>query len=273
MANSLEEKKKILIDILESRKHWAVAYSGGMDSSLLLWFIVTKTSSMATPFFIDHEMLPTEVLESVKRFEGFLKEKAGLNLNVSIMRLSLLSIEQIRRNRQDRCYHCKYRIFTTIRENMLKYGCDALCDGSLSDDASWNRPGVRALKEVGGVSPLKVAGFTKKEVIEIVTKEMPFSCDLWFRYESCLATRLPYGYSIDPELLKKIDAIEKLLKASVPGPIRARYDSGCNTIRLEIQPCYFTAFFKTVDIYNVVAFVRELGFSNVVLDLLGHDMD
>ncbi len=269
MANSLKEKRKILTDILESYDHWAVAYSGGIDSSFLLWFITTRTSKKATSFFVNHEMLPSEVLESAEEFTEFLK-KSSLNLNVSAIQMSLLSIEQIKRNQRDRCYHCKNHMFRRIRDNMFRHGCDALCDGTISDDTFEDRPGSKALKEVGVMSPLKMAGFTKKEIVSIVAEEIPFVSNLWFRYESCLATRFPYDYEINLELLKEIDAIETLLKKGIPGPVRARYEPGRGTIRLEIKSCYLPDFFKRVDVRKVLKLVRELGFSDVVLDLAGY---
>ncbi len=269
-----DKKWKRLKDIIQSRSHWAVAYSGGLDSSFLLWFIVTQTKSHATAFFVNHDLLPAEVFKSAENFISYLKNHYCRELPIlKVIDLNLLSNKEIKRNSKKRCYYCKYLMFSSILDEIVGLECDALCDGTLASDSLDERPGFVALKELGVISPLKTAGFTKHEVREVAKREITWTDDLWFRFESCLATRIPYDYELNADLIKRIDMLEQFVKKRVPGPVRARFNGYGKSIRLEIEIDYLGIFTEYINVNELVCFAEKLGFERLCLDLGGFRME
>ncbi len=210
--------EKRLRSILEKMGSVTVAFSGGLDSSLLAKYANLALGDRAQAVTVKTEFVPEE--DIVKA----IRKSKQIGIKHTVVNLCVLD-DDIATNCSDRCYLCKKKIFTSInRKNIV--------DGTLADDDS-ARPGLRALSELNIPSPLKEAGFTKKAV-----KELSKKCLLPVEpSNSCLATRIPLGTRITLQSLKKIEQMEKFLHDNGVVDVRARLKE--NSFFVEIQPFDF----------------------------------
>lgn len=193
-----------------------VAFSGGVDSTLLLRALIEVEPSRAVALFA-YSILQSQVdRENV----GHLADRLGAQLRV--VEIAPLGWPDFVANPWDRCYLCKNAVYRRFQA-LLPRGA-ALLDGTNRDDLAACRPGQRAIVELGVVSPLALVGLTKAEVRETARR---LGLPNWDRpSSSCLATRIPEGVAISPELLRHIEAGEQLVKAQGFGHVRLRLNSG-----------------------------------------------
>ena len=180
----------------------AVAFSGGVDSSFLL-YAAKAAGCDVRAFFIKTQFQPQFELEDAKR----LADSIGVPLSVG--RLDILSDRKISGNPADRCYHCKTSIIIKLMELAGSFGFEVMFDGSNADDDESDRPGMRALREYGVISPLRECGLTKADIRDLSKKAGLFTHDK--PSYACLATRIPTGIAISDELLSKTEYAEALL--------------------------------------------------------------
>ena len=137
------------------------------------------------------------------------KLAVSLEAEMTILPLNVLELSAVRENPSDRCYHCKNAIFSRILEAAEKDGFQEVMDGTNASDDAGDRPGMRALRELRVLSPLRICGVTKKALREYSRNAGLFT---WNKPAyACLATRVPTGCSIDQEILKKIERAETCL--------------------------------------------------------------
>lgn len=241
-------------------KGLCVAFSGGVDSSLLLKIACDLGKIQDKQVFavtFDTELHPSADLPLAK---AMAQEFGATHQIISVNEFESVDILN---NPIDRCYRCKKHLFQTLlqfsQENKLLY----TIDGTNFDDLSAYRPGIQALKELGVSSPLAEEKITKETVRQIAVH---LGISVANRPSSpCLATRLPYNTAISMELLKKIDQGEELLqkKGFLVNRIRVHGDIA----RVEILPEQFTSFLELGD--EVISPLKSLGFRYITLDLEG----
>ena len=257
MENELKEKIDQLKDMLRRLEGVAVAFSGGVDSSLLL-----KTASdvlgprciaviARTPF-----MPASEFAEAV----AFCHENGITYLSVSP---DIMRHEELLANPRNRCYICKNLMFTAIRSEAAKAGFLNVVEASNADDAKAFRPGIKALKELGIISPFTEVGLTKAEIREYLY-ELGLSVASKPSF-SCLATRIPYGDRISRELLAKIERGETIMRDLGFKQYRVRVHD--DIARIEVLPDELS---NAVSLRNeIFQGLKELGFTYITLDLQG----
>ena len=185
----------------------AVAFSGGVDSAYLL-YAAKKYGEKVCAYYVKSEFQPRFELEDAVRLA------AGLDAELKILELEVLSAPCVKENPSDRCYHCKRAIFSAIMEAAKEDGFPVLLDGTNASDDASDRPGMKALQELSVLSPLRECGLTKAKIRTLSKEAGLFTWDK--PAYACLATRLPTGEGITPEaqwplLLKHREAIlEKL---------------------------------------------------------------
>ncbi|MGI6069625.1 MAG: ATP-dependent sacrificial sulfur transferase LarE [Blautia sp.] len=257
-----EEKRKWLLDKMDEygREDFAVAFSGGVDSSLLLYLAVDaakrhgKKVYALTADTVLHPSQDRRIAEDVAR-------RAGAEHKVVFV--DELKDSEILKNPVDRCYLCKKQLFTEFIKLCGELGAACILEGSNGDDLLVYRPGIRAVRELGVESPLAEAGLTKAEVrafaaeLGIPTAKRPST--------PCMATRLPYGAMLEPRLLARIDEGEQFLKRLGFGQVRIRVHG--DIVRLEVLPEDFDAVLQRRD--EVIRGLKELGFRYLTLDLEG----
>ena len=182
----------------------ALGFSGGVDSSYLLWAAVNAGADIA-PYYIQTAFQPAFELEDAKR----LCEQIGVKLNV--IQLDALADPRVAANPANRCYYCKVGLFGALRARAKADGYDLLLDGTNASDDAGDRPGMKALREMEVRSPLRECGLTKAMIRQESRKAGLFTLDK--PAYACLATRVPTGRTITPELLRRVEGAETALFA------------------------------------------------------------
>ena len=182
----------------------ALGFSGGVDSSYLLWAAVNAGADIA-PYYIQTAFQPAFELEDAKR----LCEQIGVKLNV--IQLDALADPRVAANPANRCYYCKVGLFGALRARAKADGYDLLLDGTNASDDAGDRPGMKALREMEVRSPLRECGLTKAMIRQESRKAGLFTWDK--PAYACLATRVPTGRTITSELLRRVEGAETALFA------------------------------------------------------------
>lgn len=260
--DEFEEKKRKLLDFMKefTREDTAVAFSGGADSSLVLKAACDAAAENGTEVYAYtvHTMLhPTEEIDITGRIA------ADLGAVRKILNVDELREAGIEENPEDRCYLCKKYMFLRLKADAAENGILTVMEGTNADDTRIYRPGIRAVKELGIVSPLLLSGFTKKDVrrmageLGIVTADRPSS--------PCLATRFPYGTHLDRNSMLKVEKIEDMIRKMGFYNVRARVHG--SLIRIEVDREDIGKLVGRAE--EITEFVRKLGFDYVAADLEG----
>lgn len=264
---SIQEKEKRLAAVMDEygKKPVCLAFSGGVDSSLLLKMACGAARRHGTKVWavtFDTMLHPACDLENAR------KVAEEMNASHVVLLVDELEQEELRNNPVNRCYLCKRRLFLRLQEFAAQKGCSLLLDGTNADDLKEYRPGLAALKELGVKSPLASCGLTKEEVKALAEK---YGISAASRPSApCMATRLPYGASLDYDLLKRIEEGEEFLKKELfsegkPGNVRLRVHG--DTARLETDARQFAAVLEKRE--KIAKRLKELGFTYITLDLEG----
>ena len=169
-------------------------------------------------------------------------------------------------NPPDRCYHCKRHLFSRLVELARERGLAAVMEGSNLDDDRDYRPGARAIRELGVRSPLREAGLAKAEIRELSrllglpTADKPSA--------ACLASRIPYGDRITPELLDRVDRAEALVADRFPGLAQLRVRVHGDLARLEVPPADIPRISPALP--SISSALLPLGFARVEIDPRGY---
>ena len=222
----LEQLEALMGKYTAGGKDLCVAFSGGVDSSLILKAAVkaaTKDGSKVYAVTFDSRLHPSCDLEIANRVAA---ELGGVH---KVIHVNELEQEAIRMNPVNRCYLCKKHLFVNLKEMAKSLGAETVMDGTNEDDHHVYRPGIQALKELGIVSPLAELHITKAEV-KAMAKEWGIS--VASRPSTpCMATRLPYNTPIDYDVMKQIEVGEGYLRELLGGNVRLRLHG--NVVRIE----------------------------------------
>jgi uncharacterized protein len=238
-----------------------VAFSGGVDSTFLL---------AAARDVLGPDRVLAVTAESQIHPAGEIGDTMRLARTVGVRHLIVesedLQEEEFLANPPDRCYLCKKRVFASLKALAAENGFTTVVDGTNADDAGDYRPGRKALKELGIVSPLQEAGLSKREIRALSKK---WGLPTWNRPAlACLATRIPYGTRITPELLKRIDAGETALRRI--GFVQVRVRDHGDLVRIEIAPAEMNKVRKPGMFPKIVRRFKAVGYRYVTLDLEGY---
>ncbi|MBN1950204.1 MAG: ATP-dependent sacrificial sulfur transferase LarE [Bacteroidales bacterium] len=215
MNKALQKKYDELKQIVGSCPSVAVAFSGGVDSTLLLKVCRDVLRDKCIAIFSD------SVLQPAREKEATLTLAREIGTELVILEGIDLKNDAFRKNPHNRCYLCKGIIFDQIMQAAAEKHIDCIFDGSNMDDLSDYRPGKKALNERGIRSPLQEAGLTKAE-IRVLSKEL--GLPTWDKDAlACLATRIAYHEEITQEKLLLIDRIESWLVQEGFRNVRARF--------------------------------------------------
>ena len=177
--------------------------------------------------------------------------------------LDQLAIPGFCQNGAERCYYCKYALFTKIKEAAQKQGISLVADGANTDDESDYRPGMRATAELGILSPLREAGFSKQDIRDI-SKELGIFT--WNKPSyACLASRIPYGEEITEEKLAMVEKAEQALLDMGFKEMRVRCHG--KVARIEVAAADMEKVFALRA--DIAAAVKAAGFLYAALDLEG----
>jgi uncharacterized protein len=260
IRSTVAGKYRQLIKILKSMDRVLVAFSGGVDSSLLLRAAKEALGDRVLAVVINSPVFHQEEIREARKIAQKLKVRY-LVVN-SDYHLS----GEFRRNTPLRCYHCKLSLFKKLKTIARDGGMAAVVEGSNLDDELDYRPGEKALRELGIRSPLKEAGLKKSE-IRILAKAL--ALPNWSRpSNACLATRIPYNQPVEIEWLKKISRGEDLLRQMGFTQVRLRHHR--ELVRIEVLPSEIAIILKAGNREKIIRRLKKLGWRYVVFDLEGY---
>ena len=201
----------------------AIAFSGGVDSSYLLYTAV-KAGAKVTAYYVDSAFQPA--------FEGedALRLAKDVGAELKILPLSVLEVPKVAENPANRCYYCKRAIFSALIAAAAADGYDLILDGTNASDQVSDRPGMEALRELSVRSPLRECGLTKSEIRELSRQAGLFTWDK--PAYACLATRVPAGETITAEKLEKTEKAEDFFRSLGLRDFRVRLLSSCARIQV-----------------------------------------
>lgn len=260
-ADALGWKRRLelLSGALRALRSAVIAYSGGVDSSLLLR--------------VAHEVMGGRALGVIGRSDSYaarelelaLAQAHGFGASVEIVTTGELADPAFRSNPANRCYHCKSELYRQLGEVAARIGAEAILDGTIADDLADFRPGRRAASERAVRSPLAELGFTKPDVREaarhygLVSHDKPAS--------PCLASRIPYGAEITRENLSMVERGEQLLRSLGFRELRLRHHG--DVARVEVPVAELERLIAPGVRERVVEGLRAIGYRYVTVDLEG----
>lgn len=258
--NNLKEKVVNLKNLIKKLESAVVAFSGGVDSTLLATIVFEVLKDNCIAIINVSSTLPQRELKEAE----YLEKLIGIKFDK--IYVEELNDDNFRKNSVDRCYHCKKNLYSALLTYAKKNNYKYVLDGSnVSDDLDY-RPGQIALRELNIISPLKEAGLTKDEIrilsglYNLPTKDKPSF--------ACLSSRIPYNEEITREKLKIIESGEDYLYSLGFKKMRVRFHN--EIARIEIDQSKFLDFLDKRD--DIIQFFKKLGFKYITLDIEGYRM-
>jgi len=253
----MTDKEKKLRGIISYLENVLIAYSGGVDSTVLIKISQEEIDGQITAVIVNSPTLPRSELDDARKIA------AGLDIQLVEMESREMDLPDFINNTSQRCYFCKDHRYQMLRIYAKENGFEYILDGSNFDDLSDHRPGQVAAQEQGIRSPLQEAELTKTEIRNLA-REM--ALPNWDKpSSSCLASRIPYGTVISAELLDQVDQAEIFLKELGFRRLRVRHHGDIARIEVPLE------LFDQV-IQNRTAIIVELekiGFPYITLDIKG----
>jgi uncharacterized protein len=256
----LTEKFELLKALFREMEQALIAYSGGVDSTLVAKIAYDVLGDRALAVTAVSPSLLPEELEDAKI------QAATIGISHKIVQTYEMKNPNYTSNPVNRCYFCKSELHDTLKPLALGFGYPYVVDGVNADDLHDYRPGIQAAKERGARSPLAEVGVTKLEVRQL---SQQLGLPWWDKpAQPCLSSRFPYGEEITIAKLQRVGRAEIYLRKLGMQNLRVRSEG--DTARIELPPEQIKDFVLTTDLQQVVSAFQEFGFIYVTLDLEGY---
>jgi len=257
----MNNKKNKIKQKIKNLNKVAIAYSGGIDSTLLVKISMDALDRKRVLAI----MVRTELV-SEYNFKHAVKTLKQINSSFAILKKSLLCNKKILDNPIDRCYWCKKELFSTIINYARLKGFENILDGTNYNDIKESyRPGIKVLRELNIMSPFADFNITKDEI-----RNWAFDLKLpnWNKPpDSCLATRIPYNKKLEKPELKAVELAENYLKILDMAACRVRVIKGL--ARIEVDKKDFEKILNRKNRKKIIDKFKKLGFKYITLDLEG----
>ena len=260
MHSELAAKHERLLDGLRAMRRVAVAFSGGVDSTVVVKAARHALGDDAIAVTADSPSVPRSELADAERLAQI------IGIRHIVVRTSEFDDPAYVANDGSRCYFCKSELYRRIESLLPELGVEAICSGANLDDQGDYRPGLVAAAEHRVRHPLQEAGLSKNDVRELAKHwELP----VWDKPASpCLSSRLAPGLAVTPERTLRVELAEKLLRELGLRTCRVRYHEG-ELARIEVEPDHVARLANPETRQRIAEEFQRLGFRFVTLDLLG----
>ncbi|MEH2268585.1 MAG: ATP-dependent sacrificial sulfur transferase LarE [Nostoc sp.] len=256
----LTEKFEQLRALFQEMEQALIAYSGGVDSTLVAKIAYDVLGDRALAVTAVSPSLLPEELEDAKI------QAATIGISHKIVQTHEMENPNYTSNPVNRCYFCKSELHDTLKPLALELGYPYVVDGVNADDLHDYRPGIQAAKERGARSPLAEVGVTKVEVRQL---SQQLGLPWWDKpAQPCLSSRFPYGEEITVTKLQRVGRGEIYLRKLGWQNLRVRSEG--DTARIELPPEQIKEFVLSNDLQTLVSAFQDFGFVYVTLDLEGY---
>jgi uncharacterized protein len=255
------QKRDRLLDILAGYGRVAVAFSAGVDSTVVAKAAQLACGSSAVAVTAVSSSLASGEEDEARR----LAEQIGIRHR--IVHTREFDNPDYLKNAPNRCYFCKTELYTRLEQMLPELGVDVIANGANLDDRGDHRPGMQAAREHTVRSPLIEAGLTKADVRELARL---WGLPVWDKPATpCLSSRIAYGVEVTPERVRRVDAAEQYLRQQFGlREFRVRHEAN-DLARLELPADRLAEFLSPEVRQRVSAHLRELGFKYITIDLDG----
>lgn len=260
---TLEQKTEKIKSLILDMDNVLVAFSGGVDSTLVLALAHEVLGEKALGVTAQSASVPEREMKASRQLAG---EIGARHL---VIKTDEMSNPNYRANPANRCYHCKSELYLSLKKIAERENISHILNGTNTDDLGDYRPGLDSAREQGVRSPLVEAGFNKQEVREL-SRMMELS--IWNKPAmACLSSRIPYGQPVTPEKLSVVEQAEDLLLSLGFKQLRVRHHG--DLARIELGRSEMPLYLADERIQDLVQEkFKALGFETVVLDPEGYRM-
>ena len=236
-----------------------VAFSGGKDSFFLLRLALEVLGKeRVTAFNVKSLFSARNDERRVSYFTNL------LDFNMERIEIDITEERKVMGNPKDRCYFCKTKIFSTLKERAKGLGISTVLDGTTYSDLDEYRPGLKAIEELRILSPLEEAKITSGEIVSYLRERVKVE-EYYLTSSACMATRFPYDFKLEKKTLRVFDAVEAFFVDRGIYPVKVRYIP--EGIRIETPEKNFGWIFENRD--EILGFCKDRGLKFVTLDIEG----
>lgn len=251
-------KKQLLEKAIRKQASVLIAFSGGVDSTLLAVLAKEVLGERSRCVLLDSPVVPRKAVQEAQKIAR------EYRLALEIINVPQMDVEEFRINSPNRCYHCKKLSARYLKERAAELGCACVADGMNVSDTFEHRPGRLASDEEGIAHPFIEAGITKQDIRDIA---QICGLSVWQKPSAaCLSSRIPYGDEITTEKLLMIEQAEDFLSSLGFSQIRVRVHGP--VARIEVLPSEMGQMADRRDAINRA--LKKIGFSYVTVDLGGY---
>jgi uncharacterized protein len=251
-------REQQLREQIAARGSLLIAYSGGVDSSLLAAIAREVLGDRCRAALLESPVMSRAAIREAR------ETAADLGIPLEVVPLPLMELASFSGNPPDRCYHCRKASAQVLKERARDLGLAFVADGTSASDLGEHRPGIRACSEEGILHPFIEAGLTKAD-IRAIARRLGYA--FWNRPSAaCLASRIPYGEEITAGRLGMIEEAEGVLRCLGFAQVRVRLHGP--VARIEVMPGEMGRLWKERG--KILGAFRSIGFPYVTVDLAGY---